>query len=54
MMDMLMSGTAVAVLLGLTALIALVLVTVRVMGERAVRGDHPGERGYDPEEHRPA
>ncbi len=29
------------------------MLAVRVMGGRAARGDHPGEPGYDPEEHQP-
>lgn len=53
MMDMLMSGTAVLMLLGFIALSGIILVTVRMMGARAVRGDHPGEKGYDPADHRP-
>ncbi|QZY29861.1 hypothetical protein [Nocardioides coralli] len=50
---MLMSGTAVVILIGLVVLIGVVFVTIRVMGGRAVRGDHPGEAGYDPGDHQP-
>ena len=51
-MDMLMSREAVILLAFLIVAIGLVFVAVRVLGARAVRGDHPHEEGYDPEQHR--
>jgi len=53
MVDMLMGPAAVILLLFLVALVAGVTIAVRVLGARATRGDHPGERGYDPDQHRP-
>ena len=47
MMDMLMSREAVMLLGFLILLVGLVFVAVRVLGARAVRGDHPHEKGYD-------
>ncbi|MEJ7795246.1 MAG: hypothetical protein WKF50_06815 [Nocardioides sp.] len=53
MMDMLMGPAALLLLLFLVALVAGVFITVRVLGARATRGDHPGESGYDPDQHSP-
>ncbi len=53
MMDMLMGPAAVILLLFLVALVAGVTIAVRVLGTSATRGDHPGERGYDRDQHRP-
>lgn len=53
MMDMLMGPAALLLLLFLVIVVGGVMLAVRVMGGRAARGDHPGEPGYDPEQHRP-
>ncbi len=52
MMDMLMGPAALVLLLFLIVLVAGVIISVRVVGARATRGDHPGEPGYDPDQHR--
>lgn len=52
-MDMLMSGAAALLLLFLVGIAGLSFALVRVFGAREVRGDHPGEPGYDPAEHQP-
>lgn len=52
MMDMLMGPAALLLLLFLVMLVGGVLLAVRVLGARATRGDHPGEVGYDAEQHR--
>ncbi len=51
-MDMLMSREAVLLLVLFIVAGGLVFVVVRLIGARAVRGDHPREEGYDPERHR--
>ena len=51
-MDMLMSREAVMLLGFLILVVGLVFVAVRVLGARAVRGDHPREKGYDHDQHR--
>lgn len=53
MMDMLMGPAALLLLLFLVVVAGGVFLAVRVLGARATRGDHPGEPGYDPEQHQP-
>lgn len=52
-MDMLMIGAAVALMFVLLAVGMIAFVVVRVLGAREAQGDHPGEKGYDPAQHRP-
>lgn len=52
-MDMVMVGVAVALILLLLGLGVVAFVAIRVLGARETRGDHPGEKGYDPAQHRP-
>ena len=52
MMDMLMGPAALLLMLFLILAVGGVVVAVRVIGGRATEGDHPGEKGYDPEQHR--
>ncbi len=49
MMDMLMGTAALMLLLFLILLLTGVVIAVRVIGARATEGDHPGEKGYDPD-----
>lgn len=46
MMDMLSPGVATAFLVVALVAAAVGFVVMRVMGARAVEGDHPGEKGY--------
>ena len=46
MMDMLSPGVAMALLVIALVAAAGGFVTMRVLGARAVEGDHPGEKGY--------
>ena len=48
MMDMLSPGVAMALLIDALVAASLGFVVMRVLGARAVEGDHPGEKGYDP------
>jgi len=53
MMDMLMGPAAVILLLFLVASWQGSPSRFACLGARATRGDHPGERGYDRDQHRP-
>ena len=46
MMDMLSPGVAMALLVIVLVAAAAGFVVMRVLGARAVEGDHPGEKGY--------
>ena len=46
MMDMLSPGVATALLVIVLLAAAAGFVVMRVLGARAVEGDHPGEKGY--------
>ena len=46
MMDMLSPGVATALLVIVLMAAAAGFVVMRVLGARAVEGDHPGEKGY--------
>ena len=49
-----MSPVAVAVVLVLVIVVGGgAFFAIRLFGGRAFEGDHPGEKGYDAEDHRP-
>ena len=46
MMDMLSSGVAMVLLAVVLVAAAVGFMVMRMIGARAVEGDHPGEKGY--------
>lgn len=46
MMDMLSSGVAMVLLAVVLIAAAVGFMVMRMIGARAVEGDHPGEKGY--------
>lgn len=46
MMDMLSSGVAMVLLAVVLVAAAVGFLVMRMIGARAVEGDHPGEKGY--------
>lgn len=50
MMDMMSPGVVAAVLVALLVVAVAAYLAIRVLGARAVEGDHAGEKGYRPAE----
>lgn len=48
MMDMMSPGVVAAVLVALLVVAVGAYLAIRVLGARAVEGDHAGEKGYRP------
>ncbi len=52
MMDMLSSGVATALLVVVLVAAVAGFIAMRVLGARAVEGDHPGDKNYRHADHR--